>query len=56
MLHPKALPEVFRQMEQKQYMKGTGVSDSTVKLTFPHWHDPASFIGRFAMAFGIRAA
>lgn len=40
MLHPKALPPVFRQIEQKQYMNGTGVSESTVKVTFPHWQEP----------------
>lgn len=40
MLQAKALPLVFRQMEQKQYMNGTGVSESTVKVTLPHWQEP----------------
>lgn len=40
MLQANALPLVFRQMEQKQYMNGTGVSESTVKVTLPHWQEP----------------
>jgi len=48
MLHPKAAPEVFRQTPQKQNMNGTGVSDSTENVTFPHWHDPASSTLRLA--------
>jgi hypothetical protein len=35
-LQPKGPPDSLRQIEQKQYMKGTGVSDSTLKVTFPH--------------------
>jgi len=36
MLHPNAPPVVLRQIEQKQYMNGTGVSDCTRKRTFSH--------------------
>lgn len=40
MLQANAPPPVFRQMEQKQYMNGTGVSESTVKVILPHWQEP----------------
>jgi len=42
MLQPNAPPPVFLQIEQKQNMKGTGVSESTAKVTAPHWHEPSS--------------
>jgi hypothetical protein len=35
-LLPNAQPAVLRQIEQKQNKKGTGVSESTEKRTFPH--------------------
>jgi hypothetical protein len=36
MLQPNAPPVVLRQIEQKQNMKGTGVSDWTLNRTFSH--------------------
>ncbi len=35
-------------------MYGTGVSDSTVNSTLPHWQLPLSFFLRFTVAFGMR--
>jgi hypothetical protein len=47
MLLPNAAPPVLRQIEQKQNMNGTGVSDSTEKWILPHWHEPARRARRF---------
>ena len=54
MLHPKAAPPVLRQIEQKQNMKGTGVSESTVNCTLPHWHDPARGVRCLRIRLAIR--
>ena len=53
MLHPNAAPPVLRQIEQKQNMNGTGVSESTEKWTLPHWHDPSSLRRRFEIDVGM---
>src|SRR5437868_412792 len=34
-------------------MKRTGVSETTVKLTFPHWQEPDNVSGPFRVALGM---
>lgn len=56
MLQPNAPPPVLRQIEQKQNMNGTGVSESTANVTAPHWHEPSSRFRRLAAFDGVRRA
>ena len=53
MLHPNAAPLVLRQIEQKQNMNGTGVSDSTENVSLPHWHEPSSVFLFLAIDLGM---